>query len=97
MEGRLGEAENMLRKAVAHPKASQEVKLNLALILGLTGDFEESERIARDHLDPATVEENMTYLRSLLTQPARWRRPTDGDFEPGHDDQSDTMPKRLPS
>lgn len=80
-EGRLGEAENMLRKAVAHPDATPQVHLNLALIVGLKGDFEESERIARAHLAPASIEENMAYLRSLLTQPARWRRPTDGDFD----------------
>lgn len=80
-EGRLGEAENMLRRANEHPDANSTVALNLALILGLKGDFEESERIARAHLPPATVEENMTYLRSLLSQPVRWRRPTDEDFE----------------
>lgn len=91
-QGRLGEAENMLRKAAAHPDASKAVKLNLALILGLKGDFEESESIARAHLPPATVEENMAYLRSLLTQPARWRRPTDGDY-----DGENTMPANMPS
>lgn len=89
-QGRLGEAENMLRRAVTHPDATQEVNLNLALIVGLKGDFEESERIARAYLPPATVEENMAYLRSLLTQPARWRRPTDGDYD-------DSMPGNLPS
>lgn len=97
MEGRLGEAENLLRRAVAHPKASREVKLNLALILGLSGDFEESERIARIHLEPATVEENMAYLRSLLTQPARWKRPTDDDFEQGAGDDRYGLPVNIPS
>lgn len=97
MEGRLGEAENMLRRAVTHPKASREVSLNLALILGLSGDFEESERIARIHLEPATVEENMAYLRSLLTQPARWRRPTDGDFELGTEDEDNGLPAKTSS
>lgn len=82
-EGRLDEAENMLRKANAQPKAPDTVALNLALILGLKGDFEESELIARDHLPPATVEENMAYLKSLLAQPVRWQHtvedPADGD------------------
>lgn len=97
MEGRLGEAENKLRQAVAHPKASKEVNLNLALILGLTGDFEESERIARIHLEPATVEENMAYLRSLLAQPARWRRPTDGDYDNVIDEDAYASPRNMPS
>lgn len=92
LEGRLGEAENMLRRAVKHPEASSVVNLNLALIIGLKGDFEESERIARAHLEPATVEENMAYLRSLLTQPARWRRPSDGDFDGDY-----TLPRNAPS
>lgn len=91
-EGRLGEAENMLRKAVAHPDATSAVNLNLSLILGLKGDFEESERIARRYLAPATVDENMAYLRSLMTQPTRSRRPTDDDFENTH-----TLPGNIPS
>lgn len=92
MEGRLGEAENMLRKAAGHPEASKAISLNLALIIGLKGDFEESERIARAHLAPGTVEENMAYLRSLLTQPARWRRPDDGDYEDNY-----AVPRNMPS
>ena len=72
---RLREAENMLRKAHDHPDANSAVALNLALIIGLKGDFEESERIARRHLPPASVEENISYLKKLLAQPARWRRP----------------------
>jgi Flp pilus assembly protein TadD len=81
-QGRLSEAENLLRRAQAHPNASSQVALNLALIIGLKGDLKESEEIAREHLPPASVEENMAYLRGLLTQPARWHRPmTDNEYD----------------
>ena len=41
----LTRAEEVLRKAVAHPRADGRVRQNLALVVGLQGRFEEAERL----------------------------------------------------
>jgi Flp pilus assembly protein TadD len=49
------------------------VRQNLALAVGLQGRFEEARDIASRDLPPDTVEANLTYLRSMLSQPTPGR------------------------
>ena len=64
------QAEPLLRKAAATPGAGPQERQNLALVLGLEGHFDEAERLARQDLPPAAVDNNLAYLHSA-TDPAR--------------------------
>ncbi|MGV8928715.1 MAG: tetratricopeptide repeat protein [Brevundimonas sp.] len=56
-------AEPLLRRAVAQPGASLKVRLNLAMVLGLTGNMAEAEQILRRALPPEAADRNLTWLR----------------------------------
>ena len=58
------------------------MRQNLALVLGLRGDFTEAERLARADLPPAAVDGNMEALRAIVTQPALWSREANADNNP---------------
>ncbi|AVO47289.1 tetratricopeptide repeat protein [Phreatobacter cathodiphilus] len=68
----LPQAEQALRQAAAHPQADKRVRQNLALVVGLQGRFAEAEEIARKDLPPAEAEQNVAYLRSMVTQQNSW-------------------------
>lgn len=68
----LPQAEQILRQAAAHPEADQRIRQNLALVVGLQGRFAEAEEIARRDLPPAEAEQNVAYLRQMLSQPNSW-------------------------
>lgn len=74
LAGDLPGAEALLRRAAADPAAPPQARQNLALVVGLQGRIEESERIAVLDLPPAVAAENAAYLRAMLngTQD-RWR------------------------
>lgn len=72
--GALNKAEAVLRKAVSNPAAGVHARQNLSLVLGLKGDFAEAERLARADLSPDAADNNMAYLRAMLTQPALWKQ-----------------------
>lgn len=74
LSGNLVDAEVTLRRAVSNPASGVHARQNLALVLGLKGDFEEAERLARADLPPSLATNNISYLRSLLTQPALWQQ-----------------------
>ncbi len=57
-------AETLLRRAVAQPTATQQMRLNLAMTLGLQGKMPEAERIIRRELPPELAERNLQWLRS---------------------------------
>lgn len=73
MAGDLKKAEAALRQAAATNGSSQRVRLNLALTVGLQGRFEEAERLASADLPAEMARKNVSYLRELLHQPARWQ------------------------
>lgn len=56
-------AEPLLRRAVAQPGASLKVRLNLAMVLGLTGQMAEAEQMLRRDLPPEAADRNLTWLR----------------------------------
>ena len=76
LEGDLKAAEATLREASSLPDGDVEprVRQNLALAVGLQGRFEEAREIASRDLPPATVEANMAYLRSMLSEPNTWQK-----------------------
>lgn len=76
LEGNLKEAEAMLQKADALPrsKAEPRIRQNLALVVGLQGRFDEASTLAREDLPPEQVDENMAYLKKMLSQPNTWQQ-----------------------
>jgi Flp pilus assembly protein TadD len=73
MTNELDKAETHLRKAVRMPGATSQIRQNLALVVGLQGRFDESQRLFSAELTPDQVDANMTYIRSMLTQQNRKR------------------------
>ncbi|WP_428150952.1 tetratricopeptide repeat protein [Brevundimonas sp.] len=57
-------AETLLRRAVAQPNASMQMRLNLAMALGLQGRIPEAEQIIRRDLPPDAAERNLEWLRN---------------------------------
>jgi Flp pilus assembly protein TadD len=74
-QGDTAQAETLLRKAVALPGATVQVRQDLALILGLKGDLAESERLQRQDLPPDMADANMAYLKAA-TSPVPIAAPT---------------------
>jgi len=76
LEGDLKAAEATLRDASSLPDGDSEprVRQNLALVVGLQGRFEEARDIASRDLPPETVEANLVYLRTMLSQPNTWQK-----------------------
>ena len=57
-------AETLLRQAVAQPNASMQMRLNLAMALGLQGKIGEAEQIIRRDLPPDAADRNLEWLRN---------------------------------
>ena len=76
LEGNVKAAEDTFRQAIALPGGDVEPRLrqNLALAVGLQGRFEEARDIASRDLPPDTVDANMAYLRTMLSQPDTWQQ-----------------------
>jgi Flp pilus assembly protein TadD len=74
MTNELSAAERHLRRAASLPGAKSRVRQNLALIIGLSGRFDEARAIYAAELPPDQVEANMAYVRAMLTQQNRWDR-----------------------
>ena len=72
MTNDLGQAEIHLRLAVAMPTATSQIRQNLALVIGLQGRFEEARALYARELPAEQVENNMAYIRALITQQNRW-------------------------
>lgn len=79
LEGNLKEAEKELRAADALPRSKSEprIRQNLALVVGLQGRFDEATKLAQQDLPPQQVEENMAYLKKMLSQPNTWQQISD--------------------
>ena len=57
-------AETLLRRAVVQPNASMQMRLNLAMALGLQGKIGEAEQIIRRDLPPDAADRNLEWLRN---------------------------------
>jgi Flp pilus assembly protein TadD len=80
LQGKLTDAEGILRKAMAHPasKATPRVRQNLALVVGLQGRFDEAKQIASEDLPPDQVQANMAYLQQMLARQNTWAQLKEG-------------------
>ncbi len=58
-------AEMLLRRAVARPGATVQMRQNLALVLGLQGKITDAERLLREDLPPDLANNNLAYLKAL--------------------------------
>ncbi|PZF78711.1 pilus assembly protein TadD [Aestuariivirga litoralis] len=76
LEGNLKQAETELRAADALPRSKSEprIRQNLALVVGLQGRFDEATKLAQQDLPPEQVQENMAYLKKMLSQPNTWQQ-----------------------
>jgi Flp pilus assembly protein TadD len=76
LEGKLPQAEKILRGAVAQPGIDKQprIRQNLALVVGLQGRFDEAKAIAGQDLPPDQVEANQAYLQQMLAQPNTWQQ-----------------------
>lgn len=76
LEGNLKQAEAELRTADALPRSRSEprIRQNLALVVGLQGRFDEATKLAQQDLPPEQVQENMAYLKKMLSQPNTWQQ-----------------------
>jgi Flp pilus assembly protein TadD len=79
LEGNLKQAEAELRAADALPRSRSEprIRQNLALVVGLQGRFDEATKLAQQDLPPEKVQENMAYLKKMLSQPNTWQQISD--------------------
>lgn len=68
----LPRAESKLRRAAAHPGADQRVRQNLALVLGLSGKFDEAEKVLAQDLSRAEVAESMKSIRAMMSERNSW-------------------------
>jgi Flp pilus assembly protein TadD len=59
---------------VAQPNAGPKVRQNLALVVGLRGNFAEAEKIATADLPENEATANVAYLRQMLAQKGDWKK-----------------------
>lgn len=69
--GDLPKAENLLRSATNSPGSTAQIRQNLALVLALSGKFDEARKMSGRDLLPKEAENNIDYIRDMLGQPAR--------------------------
>ena len=74
LQGNLPQAEKILRAALAQPGSAGEprVRQNLALVIGLSGRFDEARKIASADLPPDQVDANLAFLQEMLNKPNTW-------------------------
>jgi Flp pilus assembly protein TadD len=72
LDGDLASAETHLRRASGGVQSNVQIRQNLALVMGLQGHFDEATRLARADLPPEMAENNVAYLKEMLTQAPSW-------------------------
>lgn len=66
LDGKAGDAENLLKQAVDKGHNTRVVRQNLALVLGLQSKFDEAQKVAQADLDGNKVENNVSFMRSMV-------------------------------
>jgi Flp pilus assembly protein TadD len=70
----LPRAEATLRQANRHPRADARMRQNLALVLALSGKYQEAEEVARRDLSPADAAANIAAIRKTIVENDTWRK-----------------------
>lgn len=65
IDGRIDEAELILRRLVARPDASAQMRQNLAMVAAIKGNASEAEQLGREDLPPSDVTNNLALLQQL--------------------------------
>lgn len=78
LDGKAGQSEELLRKAVASGKGDTRVRQNLAMVLGLQGKFEEARQVASVDMTEQDAKSSMTYLRNMLSNQNQFAAATPG-------------------
>lgn len=66
LDGKAGDAEQLLKQAVDKGHNTQIVRQNLALVLGLQSKFEEAQKVAQADLDDSKIDNNVSFLRKMV-------------------------------
>jgi len=76
LSGKPQRAEKILRAALpkAEGPSAGQMRQNLALVLGLQGKFGQAEEVLSKELPPHLVEQNMAYIKKMISQPNRWKQ-----------------------
>jgi len=82
LSGDLANAEAVLRRAYANPRADVRVRQNLALVLALGGKFDEAQRVASQDMSPDQAAQNVAYIRSMVAQTNNWSKLKQLDGKP---------------
>jgi hypothetical protein len=82
-----------LRQAVGEPGAQAQMRQNLALVLALQGKYDEAQSLANRDLLPSAAANNISYVRELLGQPARWNDMSGGANAPAATPDGKAEPK----
>ncbi len=92
-------AETYLRQAMSQPEADSRVRQNLALVIGLQGRFEEAEQVAAGELPPNEAQENIAFLRKMLSEQNAWTALKKEDAKAQNKDKKISAPagQRKPS
>jgi Flp pilus assembly protein TadD len=64
-------AESYLRQAANRETAGPEIRQNLAMAIALQGRFAEAEEIALIDSTPDMAQQNLDYIRALMSSPAQ--------------------------
>lgn len=92
LSGRLQDAKNTLRGAVATEESTALMRQNYAMVLALSGDADEAERLARSDLPPPVAANNAAYFRSLVGRSAYWADLENADVDlPDFGDDPETV------
>jgi len=95
--GQIAQGEAILRKLVARPDATAQMRQNLAMIASLKGDKLEAEQLARQDLTGPDVFNNMAVMRQLSATSAK---PADAPKPPAPEavaPAAKVPPKETPS
>lgn len=74
LDGNPEQAETYLRQASQSERSGPEIRQNLALSLALQGRFDEAESVALIDSTPEMAEQNLDYIRALMSSPRSWDR-----------------------
>lgn len=66
LDGKAGDAENLLKEAVDKGHNSPVVRQNLALVLNLQSKFDEAQKVARMDLDSEKIDDNVNFMRKMV-------------------------------
>ncbi len=75
LDGQAAKAEGLLRRASTAGGDQEQVRQNLALVLGVQGKFDEAKQVSASDMSAETAAQNDQYLRKMAKAPASGAAP----------------------